>query len=548
MEIKLKQLDKIWVTGHKNPDSDSICSAIAYADFKKKNGFNACAARLGDISRETEFILNYFNIPVPPLLKTVKTQVSDLEIDLAVPVTPDSTIQKAWTRMKQNNVKTLPVVDEENHLHGLLTLSDIANKYLDTIETNVIGKRNTTLQNLSDTINGRILCGSPEDFTDSGKVIIVAMQTAEMYPFVEKGDIVIVGNRKEAQLTAIELKASCLIITGNASIEDEVLKKAEEAKVIIIVCPQDTFTTSRLISQSISVSFVMTTDKLIRFNLDDFIDDIKNKMLQTRYRSYPVIDDNNVIQGFISRYHLISSRKKKIILVDHNEKSQSVDGVDEAEILEIIDHHRFGDIQTAYPISVKLEPVGSTATIVANIFFENAIRPSKAIAGILCAAIISDTMNFKSPTSVYKDKLTAIKLADISGINIEKFAVEMIKESSSIHGKTAKEIFHEDFKEFNLGNQKFAISQIKTMDINCINDIYDEVLSYMQQICDSNNYNLVMLLITDIIKEGSEVIAIGESVSLIEKAFSIDLIDRKAFLPGVVSRKKQIIPVLSNMI
>ncbi|MCK9328287.1 MAG: putative manganese-dependent inorganic diphosphatase [Candidatus Cloacimonetes bacterium] len=540
--------DIIWITGHKNPDSDSICSAIAYADFKKKNGVNAMPARLGDISRETEFILNYFNVTTPPLLKTVRTQITDLNIDPAVPVTHDSTLLKAWARMKLNNVKTLPVVDEENHLHGLITVSDIANKYLDTIETNVLGKQNTNIQNIADTINAKILTGNNEDLTESGKVIIVAMQKEEMLPFLEKGDIVIVGNRTDTQLEAIKLQASCLIITGNAKVEQEVLEEAKANNVILMVCPQDTFTTSRLISQSIAVANVMTTEGLIRFNLDDFIDDIKTKMLQTRYRSYPVIDDNNVIQGFISRYHLISSRKKKVILVDHNEKGQTVDGIDEAEIMEIVDHHRFGDIQTAYPISVKLEPVGSTATIIANIFFDNAIRPSKSISGILCAAIISDTMNFKSPTSVYKDKLTADKLAEIAGINIEKFAEEMIKESSSIHGKSAKDIFHEDFKEFNLADQKFAISQIKTMDTDCIKDIYQEILDYMHQICESNSYNLVMLLITDIIKEGSEIIVIGESKTLIEKAFNLEIVDNKAFLPGVVSRKKQIIPVLSNII
>ena len=544
----MNKIDKIWVTGHKNPDSDSVCSAIAYAEYKKKNGYNACAARLGDISRETEFILNYFKIPIPPLLKTVKTQVSDLEIDMAVPITPDSTLQKAWTRMKQNNVKTLPIVDDDNYLHGVVTISDIANKYLDAIEMNVIGKINASLDNLVETINGILLNGSEDYFPGAGKVIIVAMQAKEMYSFVEKGDIVIVGNRKDVQLAAIELQASCMIVTANAVVEDDILEKAKKTNTIVISCPHDTFTTSQMISQCISVSYVMTRDNLVRFNLDDYISDIKHKMLQTRYRSYPIIDDNNVIQGFLSRYHLITSRKKKVILVDHNEKSQSVEGVDEAEILEIIDHHRFGDIQTAYPISAILEPVGSTATIIANIYFENAIRPAKSIAGILCAAIISDTMNFKSPTSVHKDKIIADKLAEIAGINIESFAVEMIRESSALNDKTVKEIFHEDYKEFILGTQKFAISQIKTMDTDCIKDIYDELVKYMRIICDSNDFDLVMFVITDIIKEGSEIIVFGPSIPLLEKAFDIRVRNNKAFLPGVVSRKKQIIPNLSSYI
>jgi len=539
--------DTILVIGHKNPDSDSVCSAIAYADFKRKNGIAATAVRLGPINYETEFILNHFKVDLPPLLKTVKTQVSDLEIDPSFPVTPDSTIQKAWTRMKQNNVKTLPVVDDENRLHGIITLSDVANKYLDTFETNVIGKVNTTLQNMIETINGKMLCGRSDDFVEAGKIIIIAMKTNDLQPHVEKGDIVIVGNRMAAQKVAIELQASVLIVTANSPIEEEVLQKAFINNVIVISCPHDTFTTSRLISQCITVSYVMTQKKLITFNTEEFVSDIRHKMLQTRYRSYPVVDEYNVIKGFISRFHLIDSRKKKVILVDHNEKSQSADGIEEAEIIEIIDHHRFGDMQTAYPINVTLEPVGSTATIIANIFFKNAIRPSKAIAGILCGAIISDTMNFKSPTSVYLDQITAEKLADIASINIKQFAIEMIKESSSIHGKTARDIITEDFKEFSLGNQKIAISQIKTMDVNCINSLFNELLAYMRQLCESNRYSIVMLCITDIIKEGSEIVVIGEGLSILEKAFNITIRDHRAFLPGVVSRKKQIIPVLANL-
>jgi len=543
----MNEREAIFIVGHKNPDSDSICSAIAYADYKRKNGIPAIAVRLGAINYETEFILKYFGVDEPPLLKTAKTQVNDLDIDTPFPVTADSTIQKAWTRMKQNNVKTLPVVDDENRLHGIITLSDIADKYLDSFDANVIGTVNTTLQNMIETINGKLLCGRAEDFVESGKLIIIAMKTADVVPYVEQGDVVIVGNRVAAQNVAIERKASVLIVTRGSQVSAEILAKATENNVIVISCPHDTFTTSRLISQCITVHCVMTSDKLISFNVDEYISDILHKMLQTRYRSYPVVDDYNVIKGFISRYHLIAPRKKKVILVDHNEKSQSVDGIDEAEIVEIIDHHRFGDMQTAYPIIVTLEPVGSTATIIANIFFKNAIRPSKAIAGILCGAIISDTMNFKSPTSVYLDQITAEKLADIACINLREFAMEMIKQSSSIHGKTARDILTEDFKEFTIGNQKIAISQIKTMDVNCVDEIFDELLVYMTQLCESNRYNLLMLCITDIIKEGSEIVVIGEGISLLEKAFNINIINHRAFLPGVVSRKKQIIPVLANM-
>lgn len=540
--------DIVYISGHKNPDTDSICSAIAYAEYKKKNGINAQAVRLGELSRETEFILNYFKIAIPPKLKTVRTQISDLDIDPAVPVTADSTIQKAWLRMKQNNIKTLPIVDEENHLFGLITLSDIANKYLDTIETNVIGSRQTTLRNIIETINATLITGKAEYLPETGKVMIAAMQAKDMEPFIEEHDIIIVGNRSDIQLKALECHASCIIITGNAEISEEVIRKAEEKEAIIMLSPHDTFTTARLITQSIMVSCVSSSDNLIRFNIDDFVDDIRTKMLQTRYRSYPVVDDNNVIKGFISRYHLISSRKKKIILVDHNEKSQTVDGIDEAEILEIIDHHRYGDIQTSYPIHCKLEPVGSTATIISNIFFENAIRPSRAIAGILCAAIISDTMNFKSPTTTFKDRLTAEKLAEINGMDMADFAVKMIHESSSIEGKTAKEIVQEDYKEFRLGKHKFAISQIKTMDVHCIDQIEEEILDYMNQLAKEHQYDMVVLVITDIIQEGSLALITGERSDLIEKAFNVAIIDHKVFLPNIVSRKKQIIPLISGII
>jgi manganese-dependent inorganic pyrophosphatase len=404
------------------------------------------------------------------------------------------------------------------------------------------------LQNIIETINGRLICGDESAYVKSGKVIVVAMQADKMDTFVEDGDFVIVGNRKDVQIRAIELNASCLILIRNSEIDSEVLEKAIEKNCIIISCPHDTFTLTKLISQSISISDIMTSKNIVLISMDDYISDIKLKMLQTRYRSYPVIDDNNVIKGFISRYHLISSRKKKVILVDHNEKSLSVDGIEEAEILEIIDHHRFGDLQTRHPINVRLEPVGSTATMVAATFFDNAIRPAKQIAGILCAAIISDTMNFKSPTTVFKDKLIAEKLAEIANIDINKFAVEMIKESSSIHGKTIKDLFGEDFKEFNLGSQKLAISQIKTMDVNCVDDVMDEIIKYMKILCETNHYKLVMLVITDIIKEGSKVIALGESVPILEKAFNVKLVNNITFLSGVVSRKKQIIPELSNYI
>lgn len=540
--------DIIYVTGHKNPDSDSICSAIAYAELKRKLGYNAEPKRLGELNRETEFILNYFNVPVPEYLTTVKPQVEDLSMDKVVPVSKDISIKTAWSLMKKNNIKSLPVVDDHEKLIGVVTLSDITNNYMDTLESNVLAASKTPLMNIVETLNAIVLTGNHEIFNTSGKVVVAAMAPEQMKPFVDKGDIVIVGNRSDNQKVAIENGANLIIVTGGCEVEESVVKLAEKNKCIVMVTPNDTFTTSRLINQSIPVKYVMTKENIVSFNLDDFVDEVKDKMLQSRFRSYPVVDDNNKIVGTISRYHLISQKKKKVILMDHNEKSQSVHGIDEAELLEIIDHHRIADIQTGKPIYFRNETVGSTSTIVANIYFENGIRPSKQIAGILCAAILSDTLKFKSPTCTYVDKMTAEKLAEIAGIEIDKFADEMFKAGTSLSGKTPEEIFYQDFKEFTLGNYKIGVGQVNTMDTDALNDIKKPLIEFMDKLCKSKNYNLVVLLLTDIIKEGSEALFVGEDKEILAKAFNVTLGENSVYLPGVVSRKKQVIPPLSAAI
>lgn len=539
----------IHIVGHKNPDSDSICSAIAYSEFKRKLGYNCVPARLGKINQESQFILDYFNIESPQLLATVRTQVTDLDIDTIQPVTSDISIKTAWMVMKKNNVKTLPVIDDKERLIGIVTLSDITNKYMDALENNILGTTNTPLINIIETLNAKLVTKSNDNFHTTGKVVINAMTPEQLVPFLEKGDIVITGNRKECQISSIELGTSLLIITCSSEISEDVLEKANEKGCIILTTPHDTFTTAKLINQSIPVKNIMTEEKIISFHLDDFVDEVKEKMLQTRYRSYPVVDDNNKFKGLISRYHLIMQKRKKVILVDHNEKSQSVHGVEEAEIVEIIDHHRVGDIQTGKPIIFRNEPLGSTASIIANMFFENGLRPSKNIAGILCGAIISDTLKFKSPTSTYTDKFVAERLAEISGIDIETFSKEMFKAGSSLNDMTAEEIFYQDFKEFNFGKFKIGISQINTMNTEDIDEIKQSLLTLMESITHNKNYHLLMILLTDIINEGSELLFVGERKELISKAFNVTLgTGNSVFLPGVISRKKQVIPPLSTAI
>lgn len=538
--------DIIYITGHKNPDSDSICSAIAYSELKRKLGFDAVPARLGNINRETQFILDYFNVSEPELLTTLKARVGDLDLDKVLQLSTDVSVKKAWELMKKDNIKTLPIVDENEKLIGIVTPSDITGKYMDTVENNIISSSKTPLPNIIETLSAKLICGNSEDFEATGKVVIAAMAPEQSEPFIDNGDIVIIGNRTDNQLKAIELGASCIIVTGGYNIDKNVLESAQKSNCIILSTPSDTFTTARLINLSIPIKYVMTTKDIITFNPDDLVEEVKEVMLETRFRRYPVVDDNNKVLGLISRYHLISQKKKKVILMDHNEKAQSVNGIDDAQILEVIDHHRVADIQTGNPIYFRNEPVGSTSTIVANMFFENGIRPSKSIAGILCGAILSDTIKFKSPTCTSVDRLTVERLSKICGINVDEFALSMFKAGTSLNGKTPEEIFNQDFKEFNLGKYKIGISQINTMDADGLGNTKDEILSYMDNICKSKNYNLLMILLTDIIKEGSEVLFVGKDKELISKAFNVQLGENSVYLPGVVSRKKQVVPPISS--
>lgn len=538
----------IYITGHKNPDTDSICAAIAYAELKKRHTINAQPIRIGDINKETEFVLKYFGVDVPEFKETVRTQVSDLEMDIINPVSEDISIKAAWSIMQKNNIKVLPVADINSKLLGIITLSDITSSYLDALENNILSASNTPLRNILDTLNGRLICGNEDEFRAAGKVVIAAMIPGDMDPFVESGDIVITGNRKDSQLKAIEIGVGCLILTCGAQIDQEVVCCAKQAGCIVLETNYDTFTTARLINQSIPVSYIMTRNQLVSFNIHDFIDNIKEKMLKTRYRSYPVVDDEGRIKGFISRYHLISQRRKKVILVDHNERAQTIDGIEQADILEIIDHHRIGDIQTSYPIYFKNDAVGSTSTLIANMYFENGLNPSKKIAGILCAAIISDTMKFKSPTSTYADELSANKLAKIADINIEDFATALYKASASLEGMSPHSILDYDFKDFNLSKYKVGIGQINSSDSEAFSKVKTELLKHMKVVQENKGYNLILLMVTDIINEGSEMLFVGDDAGLVEKAFNIKNGENSAFLSGVVSRKKQVIPMLSRAI
>jgi manganese-dependent inorganic pyrophosphatase len=541
--------DFLYITGHKNPDTDSICAAIAYAEFKNKTGsLRAIPVRLGDINRETEFILKHFGVKVPELIETVKGQVSDLHIDNVAPVAPDISLKMAWSIMKKNNTKTLPVVDENDSLIGIATISNLFSSFMDVWDNNILAKSYTKLENIVDTLSAKYISIHDESLKLNGKIVTAAMHPLSTEDIIDAGDVVICGDREDTQEVVIKCGASLMILTNNAVPSEEIVERASEGGCSIISTPYDSFTASRLITQSIPISYVMSKDNIISFSTEDFVEEIKDVMLETRYRSYPVTDRDNKVIGTISRYHLISQDRKKVILVDHNERTQSVHGLEDAEVLEIIDHHRIADIQTGNPIYFRNEPVGSTSTIVASIFFENGIRPSKKVAGLLCAAIISDTLLFKSPTSTNVDKLMLKRLSEIADIDVENFAREMFKAGTSLKDRTVDEIFHQDFKVFTINNLKIGISQVSTMDLDGFSDMKQDMTALMEKKAVENGFNLLVFMLTDILKGGSEILVAGKEKEIVARAFNIKLTGTSVYVPGILSRKKQVIPPITAAI
>lgn len=541
--------DVIYVTGHKNPDTDSICSALAYAEFKNRIGSTtAIPIRLGEISRETQFALDYFGATAPELMPTLKCSVSDLDFDNTAPISSEISLKMAWSIMKKYNVKTLPIVDDNGKLKGIASVSNLTSTYMDIWDNNILAKSNTKIENIIDTLAAKTIYLSEKDPKFPGKILVVAMKPSSAEEHIEEGDIVICGDRKDAQETIIDSKASLMIIAGSHAVNEEVLKKAKESNVSIISTPYDSFTASRLIVQSIPIGYVMQSKDIVYFRTSDLVEDIKDVMLKTRYRSYPVIDADEKVVGSISRYHLISQNKKKVILVDHNEMSQAIDGLEDAEILEIIDHHRIGGMHTGNPIYFRNQPVGCSSTIIASMYFENGIRPSKKAAGLMASAIISDTLLFKSPTTTSVDKEILNRLCEIANIDPEKYASEMFKVGTSLDGKTVEEIFNQDYKVFKIAGKKVGVSQVSTMDLEGFEKYRKEMFEYMNKKADGEQFDILLLLLTDILKEASLALVAGSHKDIVSKTFNVVLKGDSAYLPGVLSRKKQVIPPLTSTI
>ena len=542
--------DIVFVSGHKNPDSDSICSAIAYANYLFTIGrYNAVPVRLGEINKETEYILKRFHTEIPVLLKTVKQTVEDLEYDKVTVFSKELTLKTAWSLMKQQNLKSAPVLDDHSQLLGLLSTSNIIEGYMDQWDSQILKEANTPIENVIDTLDASILYLDKQLKTIKGEIHIAAMTGEEASKRVHENDVVIVGgDRDEAIEHLMNKKISLIILTGSLSISKELLQRCADAHMSVISTPFNTFMASQQIIQAVPVEYVMQKGGLTTFSTDDTVDYVKEVMSETRYRSYPVIDFMGRVVGSISRYQVLNGMKKKVIQVDHNERSQAIDGIEEAEILEIIDHHRVADIQTIGPVLFRAEPVGCTATIVAKCYKEAGIDIPQDMAGLMLGAIISDTLLFKSPTCTPTDTKMAKELAKIAGVDIQEFGMSMFKAGTSLVGKTVEEIFNQDYKKFTFGDLSAGVAQVNTMDIEGFAPYKKDMLDYMDQVAKDNHMEFTMLLLTDVINATSEVLVAGPRKDYVETAFHVELVDQQASLPGVISRKKQVVPVITEVL
>ena len=542
--------EEIHVIGHINPDTDSVCSAIAYAAFKRQmTGKNYTAKRAGQINSETRFVLQKFGVPEPEYLSDVRTQVFDIDVVQVPGVGSDISLKRAWEIMKEGGLATLPVVCKNGQLEGLITIEDIAKSYMDVYDSCIIAKAETPFRNLIETLEGEMIVGDPDEIIQSGKCLIAAANPDLMENYIEKDDIVILGNRYESQLCAIEMGAKCIIVCDGSLVSFTIKKLAESKGCFIIKTPYDTYTATRLVNQSMPIRYFMKQKALITFQRNDYVDDIRETMAKKRYRDFPIMDLNGSYYGMISRRSLLGARKKRLVLVDHNEVTQAVDGLDEAEVLEVIDHHRIGSLETMNPGYFRNQPLGCTATIIYQMYREQELEISREIAGLLCSAILSDTLIFRSPTCTETDKKAAYALAQIAGIEPESYAAEMFAAGSNLSAKTPEEIFYQDFKKFVVNDVSFGVGQINSMTQKDLEDVRERMIPYMAKALTAHSIPMLFFMLTDILQGTTELLCAGNGAKeLALEAFHLKDDTDQIILENTVSRKKQLIPALMQAI
>lgn len=542
---------KVWVVGHKNPDTDSICAAISYAYLKNQSGDKKTyvAKRAGAVNEETRYVLERFGVEEPPLVTYAGAQIKDINIRKTAGVSNQISLKRAWELMKKLEVVTLPVTNQFGKLEGVIVTKDIATSYMDVLDNCVLSKARTQYKTIAETIDGEVYAGNEHAHFVRGKVVIATSNPEYMADYIEDDDLVILGDREEAQMQAIRSNASCIIIGGGLEVAEEVKKLAEKRDCVIITTPFDTFSVARLINQSMPIKQYMTRRDLVTFDIDDYVDDVKDVMSRVRHRDFPVLGSNGNYVGMISRRNLMNMQKKQIILVDHNEKSQAVDGIGEAEILEIIDHHRLGSLETVSPVYFRNQPLGCTSTIIYQMYQEQGVEIPKEIAGLLLSAIISDTLMFRSPTCTPLDKSVAKRLAEIADVDIEDHAKKMFRAGSDFKNKTTEEIFYQDFKIFHTEDCDFGVAQISAMSGEELEQIGEQLRPFLPQVLGEKRLNMVYVMLTDILEESSKIIFAGEDAGkILAHAFKKQEDADGIRLDGIISRKKQMIPTLMNEI
>ncbi len=539
----------VYVIGHKNPDTDSICSAIAYAELKNiLHGGGYCAARAGQINQETQYVLNFFQVSAPKYVGDVMTDIRDIEIRKTQGVSGQISLKKAWNMMRALGVVTLPITDNQR-LQGLITIGDIANAYMDVYDNCILSVAQTPYRNILETLDADMLIGDESAVYTKGEVVIAAANPDVMEDYIHEGDMVILGNRYESQLCAIEMNAACIVVCMGAKVSQTIRKLAQEHNCSIIVTPHDTFTVARMINQSMPISHFMKKEGLITFKVTEKTEDIKGIMGQKRYRDFPILDLEGNYIGMISRRNLLNLRRKQVILVDHNEASQTVDGINYADILEIIDHHRIGTLETLEPVFFRNQPLGCTATIIYQMYRESGVDIPKGIAGLLMAAIISDTLMFRSPTCTAVDQAAARRLSEICGVEIEEFAIDMFSAGSDMSSRTAKEIFNQDRKKFQVNEHSFIVSQINSMNTIELSEVKEKLRPDLNKKFDSLDVEMCYIMLTNIVKEDTELLCFGEKAKEVARsAFQLPEDMEDIILKGLVSRKKQLIPSIVTIL
>ncbi len=544
-----KEAHKVVVIGHRNPDTDSICSAIAYAELKNRTSTLVCEPRrAGKMNQETEFVLKKFGVTPPRMCTDVNPKIRDVDYR-EMPGIPGSTsLRRAWKIMRDQQIDTLSITSEDNELEGIITVKDLATANMDVFDTAVLAKSRTSYKNILETLNGTMVVGNADAVCTTGHIKIGTATPEMLESSVEKGDIVILSNRYESQLCAIEKEASLLIICNGAKVGRTIQRIADETGVAIMTTPVDTYAAGKLISQCAPISYYMTRDNILKFTLVTPVADVLRVMAKVRHRYFPILDEEGKYCGMVSRRNVIALRKRRIILVDHNEATQAVEGFDQAEILEIIDHHRIGSLETSGPVYFRNQPVGCTATIITQMYDENGVDIPPQIAGLLLAAILSDTLAFRSPTCTPVDENTAKRLAKIAGVDIEEFSTEMCEAGEKLDGKTPEEVFLQDFKVFMCGDIRFGVAQGSYMTRKNLQAAQALLQPYLEEARNKQNVEDLYMLLTDVPKEESVVICTGRyAAEVLSNGFeSRPAADGSWTLPGVVSRKKQFIPAMMS--